>query len=414
MRTEMTSATFILAINLFAAALLAASFLTLAALGARRSAAHWLAFSYVIGVGYLLIEASIPGFNEPRLPVTAAFAVFLAATIALNIGLAQNYDAAAPRLAMVLFLLAATVVVYLVQDLPRHALTRMMAYQLPYAAMQLVALGIVWSSKRRQSVLDRLLLIVLGLSALQFASKPFLAHALGGWGANPQSYLQSNYAMVSQTMGTIFALAVALLLLGILMRDALAEAALKSEVDALSRLLNRGGFQAHAGTALRSARKQGVPVSLVLADLDHFKAINDNFGHASGDRVIEVFAGFLRDTIARNHVVGRIGGEEFAILLPGTNLTSARLFAEGIRSAFSALPIDGLPKDHRCTASFGVSELQTEEGLADLMRRADEALYGAKKAGRDQVKVSGSPLGLAKSSTSPSTGPSGLNFNGKG
>jgi hypothetical protein len=81
MRTEMTSATFILAINLFAAALLAASFLTLAALGARRSAAHWLAFSYVVGVGYLLIEVSIPAFSEPRLPVTAAFAVFLAATV---------------------------------------------------------------------------------------------------------------------------------------------------------------------------------------------------------------------------------------------------------------------------------------------------------------------------------------------
>lgn len=406
----MTSATFILAINLFAAALLAASFLTLATLGARRSAAHWLAFSYVIGVGYLLVEASIPAFSDPRLPVTTAFAVFLAATIALNIGLAHNYDVAAPRLAMLLFLAAATVAVYLVQDLPRQALSRMMAYQLPYAAMQAVALGIVWVSKRRKSRLDKILLVVLGLSALQFASKPFLAHALGGWGANPQSYLQSNYAMVSQTMGTIFSLAVALLMLGILMRDALAEAALKSEVDALSRLLNRGAFQSHAGTALRSARKQGVPVSLVLADLDHFKAINDSFGHASGDRVIEVFAGFLRDTVARHHIVGRIGGEEFAILLPGTNLTSARLFAEGIRSAFSALPIDGLPKDNRCTASFGVSELQPEEGLADLMRRADEALYGAKKAGRDQVRVSGSPLSLVK----PTAESSGWNVNGKG
>lgn len=406
----MTSATFILAINLFAAALLAASFLTLATLGARRSAAHWLAFSYVIGVGYLLIEASIPAFADPRLPVTAAFAVFLAATMSLNIGLAHNYDVVPPRLPMLLFLMVATLVVYLVQDLPRHALTRMIAYQLPYAAMQAIAVGIVWVSKRRKSFLDRFLLIVLGLSALQFASKPFLAHILGGWGASPQSYLQSSYALVSQTMGTIFALAIALLILGILMRDALADAASKSEVDALSRLLNRGGFQAHAGVALRSARKQGVPISLVLADLDHFKAVNDNFGHASGDRVIEVFAGFVRDTVAHHHIVGRIGGEEFAILLPGTNLTSARLFAEGIRSAFSALPIDGLPKDHRCTASFGAAELQSEEGLADLMRRADEALYSAKKGGRDQVRVSGNPFTLVK----PSSGASDRNFNGKG
>jgi diguanylate cyclase (GGDEF)-like protein len=198
-----------------------------------------------------------------------------------------------------------------------------------------------------------------------------------------------------------------LLALGILMRDALAEATMKSEADALSRLLNRGGFQAHAGIALRTARKQGVPVSLVLADLDHFKAINDSFGHASGDRVIEIFAGFLRDTVTRHHVVGRIGGEEFAILLPGANLTSARLFAEGIRSSFSALPIEGLPADHRCTASFGVAEMQEAEGLAEMMRRADEALYMAKKEGRDRVRVSGPPLSLVKPS-------SGRPFNGKG
>lgn len=406
----MTSANFILAINLFVAGLLAASFLVLAASGARRDAAHWLAFSYVLGIGYFLIEFSIPAFRDARLPVTIAFAVFLAATIAFNVGLALKYDVAPPSLPMLLFLVTATAIVYLAQDLPRHALTRMMAYQLPYAAMQMMALAIVWLSKRRHGLLDRLLMAVLALSALQFASKPFLAHALGGWGANPQSYLQSNYAMVSQTMGTIFALAVALLALGILTRDALVEATLKSEADALSRLLNRGGFQAHAGIALRSARKQGVPVSLVLADLDHFKAVNDSFGHASGDHVIEAFAGFLRDTVARHHVVGRIGGEEFAILLPGTNLTSARLFAEGIRSAFSALPIEGLPPAHRCTASFGVAELQPDEGLAELMRRADEALYGAKKAGRDQVKVSGNPLALVK----PSTGPTDWHLNGKG
>jgi diguanylate cyclase (GGDEF)-like protein len=406
----MTSANFILAINLFVAVLLAASFLVLAASGARRDAAHWLAFSYVLGIGYFLIEFSIPAFRDARLPVTIAFAVFLAATIAFNVGLANKYDVPPPWRPMLVFLAAATFVVYLAQDLPRHALTRMMAYQLPYATMQVMALAIMWLAKRRQGMLDRLLMGVLALSALQFASKPFLAHALGGWGANPQSYLQSNYAMVSQTMGTVFALAVALLALGILTRDALAEATLKSEADALSQLLNRGGFQAHAGIALRATKKQGVPVSLVLADLDHFKAINDSFGHASGDRVIEAFAGFLRDTIARHHVVGRIGGEEFAILLPGTNLTSARLFAEGIRSAFSALPIEGLPPIHRCTASFGVAELQPEEGLADLMRRADEALYGAKKAGRDQVKVSGSPLALVKQSTEPAD----WHFNGKG
>jgi len=108
--------------------------------------------------------------------------------------------------------------------------------------------------------------------------------------------------------------------------------------------------------------------------------------------VIATFAGFLRDAAADHHVAGRIGGEEFAIILPGTNLAAARLFAEGTRSAFGALPIDSLPAEHRCSASFGVAELSAREGFSDLLRRADEALYQAKGAGRDCVRVSAGPV----------------------
>ena len=107
----------------------------------------------------------------------------------------------------------------------------------------------------------------------------------------------------------------------------------------------------------RKRARLGVPVSLVISDLDHFKAVNDTFGHAAGDTVIVTFAGFLRSAMAEHHVAGRIGGEEFAILLPGTNLVAARLFAEGARSAFAALTVDGMPETKRFTASFGVAEL---------------------------------------------------------
>ena len=196
---------------------------------------------------------------------------------------------------------------------------------------------------------------------------------------------------MSQSLGTVFGLALALLMLAMLVRDVLAEATSKSETDTLSGLLNRGGFERHAQIALRDAVRQGVPVALVIADLDHFKSINDSYGHASGDLVITAFASFLRDAAADHHVAGRIGGEEFAIILPGTNLAAARLFAEGARSAFGALPMDGLPRDHRCTASFGVAELHPGEGFSDLMRRADEALYQAKGAGRDCVRISIGP-----------------------
>ncbi|CCV10661.1 GGDEF domain-containing protein [Mesorhizobium sp. STM 4661] len=394
----MGGAGFILAINLFVAGLLAAAFMTINFYDVGRASARWLAFGYLLGMAYYAIEFTIPVFDNARPAVVAAFSVFLGATIAFNGGLAHKYQVAPPWLPMLVFLVAATVAVYVVQDLPRQSLARMMAYQLPYAAMQFVGLGIVWSSRQRRDRLDQVLMAVLGASALQFVSKPFIAAALGGWGANPQAYMQSNYALVSQSLGTVFALAVALLILIIMVRDVLAEVTSRSEIDTLSGLLNRGGFESHAERAMLEAARKGVPVTLVIADLDHFKNINDNFGHASGDRVIEAFAGLLREAAADHHVAGRLGGEEFAIILPGTNLAAARLFAEGTRNAFCTLPVEGLPRDHRCTASFGVAELQPDEGFAGLTQRADEALYQAKRGGRDRVRISLGPARQAVAS----------------
>ena len=406
----MSGANFILAINLFVAGLLAAAFMTIAAYDTRRVAARWLALGYAVGMAYFVVELSIPAFNYATPPVVAAFAVFLAATLIFNIGLAHKYGIDPPWRFMTVFLVATSVIVYFVQDLPRQSFPRMMAYQFPYAAMQLIGLWIVWSSKQRRDKLDIFLMAVLAASALQFASKPLIAHALGGWGADPQAYLQTNYAMVSQSLGTVFAMAIALLLLVILVRDVLAEATSKSETDTLSGLLNRGGFKRHAEVALREAARQGLPVSLVIADLDHFKLVNDNFGHAYGDRVIEIFASFLRDAAGQSHLAARLGGEEFAVMLPGTNLATARLFAEGARSAFSALSIKGLPQTYRCTASFGVAELRPGEAFADLMNRADEALYGAKKSGRDQVRVAAGPIAMVPK---PNGKPAGNGFNGR-
>ena len=112
-------------------------------------------------------------------------------------------------------------------------------------------------------------------------------------------------------------------------------------------------------------------------------------GSAFGsDRVLVAFARFLQQASMQTHVTGRIGGEEFAVLLPGVNLAAARLFAEGARAAFASMSVDGLPDGRRFTASFGVAELEAGEGLVDLMRRADDALYRAKREGRDRVRVS--------------------------
>lgn len=398
----MSGASFILAINLFLSGLIAGAFMMIAVYDARRVSARWLVFTNLLCMAYLIVEFSIPAFENARLPVVAAFALFLASTIAYNIGLARRYGVTFPGAPLLFFLFLASIIVFFAQDLPRQSLARMMAYQLPYAVMQLVGAGVIWSSRQRPEALDRILMLTLLGSAAQFASKPFLAHALGGWGPAPQQYLQTSYAMASQSLGTVFAMAVAVLTLVVLVRDVMRDANARSEIDALSGLFNRGGFQSRAELALRDAARRGLPVSLVVADLDHFKTVNDSFGHAAGDHVIETFAGFLKDAAASSHIAGRMGGEEFAILLPGAHLAAARLFAEGTRSAFGSLPIRGLPSHHRCTASFGVAEMQPGESFSELARRADNALYGAKKGGRDCVRAA------------PADGAPARNANGKG
>ena len=388
----MTGAEFILAINLCVAGLLAAAFLTIAAYDRRHASARWFALSYIIGMSNFVFEFLIASLGTSIALVLAAYASFLAALTVFNIGVARKYSVPAPWIAMAIIFVASIVGCYLIQDMPRQSFVRMLIYQSPYFIMQAIAAGTVAQAKAR-SALDNVLMALLAASALQFLSKPFLFRAFGGTGDSPDQYLSTSYALFSQSMGTIFAIAVALMLLVILVRDVLAEANARSETDMLSGLLNRGGFEAHAAAALNEARRLGVPVSLVISDLDHFKSVNDNFGHAAGDTVIVTFARFLRSAMADHHLAGRIGGEEFAVLLPGTNLVAARLFAEGARNAFASLTVDGMAPTKRFTASFGVAELAGGETISDLMERADKALYLAKNSGRDCVKIAPRPGG---------------------
>ncbi len=397
----MSGAAFILAINMAVAGLLAAAFLTIAVYDVRRISARWMAAGYLLGMAYFAIEFSIPAFPNAIPVVVVAFAVMLAGMLAFNVAIAHKYGVPAPWRLMVGLLVATTIVVSLVQDLPRQSLMRMMAYQLPYAAMTFMGLVVVGASPLKRRRMDYLLMALLALTSVHFAAKPFIAQALGGWGASPQLYVHSSYAAVSQALGAILLVAIALLIMVMIVHDVLADATSKSETDALSGLMNRRGFEYHASDAMRSAIRHGVPVSLVVADLDRFKSINDTYGHACGDRVIRAFADLLNEAAGGSHLAGRIGGEEFAVLLAGANLAAARLLAEGTRNAFAILSIDGLPADYRCTASFGVTELDPGNDFSELMRRADQALYAAKKGGRDCVRVAAPSDGNARAPATP-------------
>jgi diguanylate cyclase (GGDEF)-like protein len=157
-------------------------------------------------------------------------------------------------------------------------------------------------------------------------------------------------------------------------------------VDGLTGLANRRHTEEALSTEVsRVARTQG-QMALVLLDVDRFKSVNDEYGHPAGDTVLRAMARILADSVREIDTAGRWGGEEFALVLSGTDLAGGSLLAERIRKAIESTPVeidDGV--ELVITASFGVASMPPAASAADLLAAADEALYAAKSAGRNRV-----------------------------
>jgi diguanylate cyclase (GGDEF)-like protein len=156
-------------------------------------------------------------------------------------------------------------------------------------------------------------------------------------------------------------------------------------VDGLTGLANRRAATDALHAEAARAQRLETPLSVVLADLDRFKEVNDLHGHAVGDEVLRVFADVLRETLRESDVAGRWGGEEFLLLLPGADEEGAAQLADRVRIALADRGIASAP-GLRVTASFGVAEYTGQTNTEELVDAADSALYRAKRAGRDRVE----------------------------
>jgi len=168
---------------------------------------------------------------------------------------------------------------------------------------------------------------------------------------------------------------------------------LKQQVvrDGMTHLINHQHFLELLSQEISRAERYKHPLSLLMADIDLFKAINDDFGHPAGDRVIKAVAGSLQQEMRESDHVARYGGEEYAIILPDTQIQDAYIVAERIRKTIDSLRIKYEDKLIHFTMSLGIACFQPEEKIASdkLIKRADSALYHAKKQGRNQCCVFG-------------------------
>ncbi|AVE03504.1 GGDEF domain-containing protein [Pseudomonas sp. R11F] len=158
-----------------------------------------------------------------------------------------------------------------------------------------------------------------------------------------------------------------------------------AQTDELTGLMNRRAFFEHAQQRYAQCRDNQQPVCALMMDMDHFKSVNDTYGHQAGDHVLRQIGGVISASLRHSDVYGRLGGEEFAVLLPNTSLETARDIAEQLVKTISGLtvePVQGL------TASLGVALVRSpDQDLHSLMNSADKALYRAKAMGRNQVAV---------------------------
>lgn len=162
-----------------------------------------------------------------------------------------------------------------------------------------------------------------------------------------------------------------------------------SMTDRLTGLLNRGTWENLVDAEYERFRRYGQATSLVMFDIDHFKPVNDTYGHLAGDEVIRHTADVTRNNIRQSDSAGRYGGEEFGIILPETDAESARVICERIREAIENSTVSTTAGDIRYTVSMGIAQLtETPENYMQWMQKADEALYKAKESGRNKVVIS--------------------------
>jgi diguanylate cyclase (GGDEF)-like protein len=165
----------------------------------------------------------------------------------------------------------------------------------------------------------------------------------------------------------------------------LAEQKFRSLQDALTELPNRAAFDERYELELKRSRRYNTPLSIVLADVDHFKNINDSYGHSAGDKTLKVIARALKQSMREADFIARYGGEEFILLFPETPLEQLETPLNILREKIKRIPFKFKDTNVPISISFGATQLKPTDEGREAFDRADEALYEAKRQGRDQV-----------------------------
>lgn len=364
----------------------------------RQRAAAWFMVSYLLGFFTPICHLLVLYTDHVALFSVVGYGVFLGGILAMAVGI-QAFVGRRPPWRLILLLWGAGLALRLaIADGPRNTLPYELMFQLPFA----IASFVVMLTARRiaQGGPIRAMLIgIFGVIGVHFLLKPWLVLTLGS-GPTPKSYLSSVYAVVSQISTGVLLVAAGLCLMLLVIQKALEETILDAETDPLTGLTNRRGLYRAGPRMLAEAAMHEEGLHALVLDLDHFKAINDRHGHATGDTVLVAFAQAVQALTAPDMLAVRMGGEEFAVLIPDADSDAqdnrATRLGDAIRDALKPFATQGLPG---LTVSGGIVRYRAGETLDELIGRADQLAYRAKRAGRDRILQD--PSDLASRSDQP-------------
>ncbi|MCC2653298.1 MAG: hypothetical protein K0Q60_3464 [Microvirga sp.] len=351
----------------------------------------YIPYFVVAFVLYTLATSSqlflVPGDTGRTAPITSIF--YLSCIVLLTEGCLKrrNRDTSYRLTAAICGVSLIGVCYYYFAD--RNLITRI--YILSVGCGLLFAIAAYRLRPSRDSCLvDKAIFWIFLLMSAQIFLRPLLIGRPGDANIDPDAFRTSPFWLALQFSLVVSAVVMGLTLLGAIFTEITADLKQQSTIDALTCVYNRRGFDEEASRAIKTGGSN--PISLVVCDIDHFKAINDTQGHPRGDRVLKELALLLSAQTRESDLVGRIGGEEFAVLLRGCTPQEAVSYSERVRGLFEETGSSALRGSSTITASFGIADHISGETLRELMSRADQQLYAAKRSGRNRVCAEGNGI----------------------
>lgn len=350
----------------------------------RQPFSGWIAVAYSAALAAYIIDSTRSASTNVGF-IFVSTGLFWIFSLAVAKAIYVRCEAAFPNVLVGLILSSAMTAFAVLTFVAPDISIRSVLVSVVAAILLSLALPPLW--KAGEKVIDGVLFGVIATVAATFIVRIVIVYFLHGLTLTEQSYSQSEYAWIFHFTSGICALALAVVLLYAAGLDMVWHFHGQSNRDPLTGLLNRRGLKGSFNASADRRQKKVYVRAIILFDIDHFKRVNDQYGHAVGDKVLQRVAKTASGLCQEQGQVARTGGEEFAILTDWIPLETAQQLAQHICDSLRFIAHPELAPDHKVTASFGLAVLTDADSLHDAMDRADQALYHAKRNGRNQVAL---------------------------